>query len=781
MNMAAVLARRSPRPDSSGRALRTWGAMAALCAVSALLASPALAAPRYEASITRTTFGVPHVEAKDFGGLGFGAAYAQAEDNICMMADGYVSASGQRSRFFGPDGATVIGLVPAKNIESDLYYATMQDIVVLRAGFAKTSKDSRALIAGWVAGYNRFLRDNRDRLPTECAGQPWVRDITRDDVLRSLNGFTMLAGSAMAAAKIAGAAPPAAEAGQARAATIAEPQFADALRESMKLGSNGWAFGGDATTNGKGLVVGNPHFPWYGPNRFYQIHLTIPGKFDVAGAAITNQPYVGIGFNKDVAWTHTVDTAAHMSLFKLTLDPADPTAYIVDGKRVPMERREISVAMKDGAPVVRTLYLSRYGPIVSMPGTAYAWTRETAYAIADANQGNVRSGEGYLAMARARDVRGIHAALTRYLHAPFLNTLAADRSGDALYADISPAANVSAERFAACGSMSPPTPGFLQRLYVLDGSRSACEWEKTPGTAAPGLLPASKMAAIFRRDYVQNSNDSYRWTNIEAPIAELGPMMGPDFHQLPSMRTRSGLQEIRRVLQSGKFDIDLGIHTMLGNRNFAGELVMPAMRKLCERADAPKPACAALAKWDGKTELDSRGAMLFAIFWGKTGLRPDVWADKFDRSDVIGTPHRLAIDGAAGDTLLADLKFAGDTLTKMGIALDAPLGEVQFAERGDEHIPISGSPVGTLNYTAALPVEGGFGVVHGASYVQSVSFDDKGPVAKAILTYSQSTDPASPHYADQTREFSKLALHPYPFSKEEIAAQAIGEPVTIGE
>lgn len=756
------------------------GMLGALLAAPALYAIPAAAAPRYEATITRTTFGIPHVEAKDFGGLGFGAAYAQAQDNICLMADGYVSASSQRSRHFGPDGATVIGLVPAKNIDSDLYYATMQDIKVLRAGFAKTSADSRALIAGWVAGYNRFLRDHQGKLPAACAGQPWVHEITRDDVLRSLNGFTMLAGSAMAAAKIAEAAPPAADAKHAGAQPAASaPQFADAVRASMKLGSNGWAFGGDATTNGKGMVVGNPHFPWYGPNRFYQIHLTIPGKFDVAGAAITNQPYVGIGFNKDVAWTHTVDTAAHMTLFKLTLDPADPTAYIVDGKRVPMERREITVETKDGVPVVRTLYLSRYGPILSMPGTAYAWTPQNAYAIADANKGNVRSGEGYLAMARARNVRGVHDALAKYLHAPFLNTLAADRDGNALYADISPAANVSAERFAACGSMSPPTPGFLQRLYVLDGSRSACEWEKTPGAPVTGLLPAAQMAAVYRRDYVQNSNDSYRWANIEAPITELGPMMGPDFHLLPSMRTRSGLQEIRRVLQSGKFDIDLGIQTMLGNKNFAGDLAMPAVRKLCERADAPKPACAALAKWDGTAKLDSRGAMLFAIFWGKTGLRPDLWADKFDRSDVIGTPRTIAVDGAAGDTLLADLKFAADTLTKMGIALDAPLGEVQFAERGDERIPISGSPVGTLNYTAALPVKGGFGVVHGASYVQSVTFDDKGPVAKAILTYSQSTDPASPHYADQTREFSKLALHPYPFSKEEVAAQAIGEPVTI--
>ena len=39
-----------------------------------------------------------------------------------------------------------------------------------------------------------------------------------------------------------------------------------------------------------------------------------------------------------------------------------------------------------------------------------------------------------------------------------------------------------------------------------------------------------------------------------------------------------------------------------------------------------------------------------------------------------------------------------------------------------------------------------------------------GPVADALLSYSQSTDPASPHYADQTRTFSAKRWHRLPFS-----------------
>jgi acyl-homoserine-lactone acylase len=754
---------------------------AALSLAWMLMPAVAQAAPRYEATITRTSFGVPHIKAKTFGGLGFGAAYAEAQDNICLMADSYLSVSAERSKFLGPDGMTLLGLGMARNIDNDVFFQAVTDMPVLRAAFARRSTDFRALVDGWVAGYNRFLKAQAGRLPKECAGQPWVRAITRDDVLRSLNSFSMLSSSATLSAQIANAAPPAATVGAIeRTLPTALAVRSMALPDSATLGSNGWAFGGDATTNGRGLVLGNPHFPWFGPNRFYQMHLTIPGKFDVAGAAIINQPYVGIGFNKDIAWTHTVDTAAHMTLFKLALDPADPTAYLVDGKREAMTRRQVTIAVKDGAPVVRTLYGTRYGPVAAMPGTPYAWTRAGVYAVADANNGNIRTGEGWMDIARARNVRGVHDALARHLGAHFINTMAADRDGEALYADIAAAPNVSAAGFTACGTVSDLVPGQLQRFYTLDGSRSACAWEKAKGTPVPGLLPASEMAAQFRRDFVQNSNDSYRWSNPAAGIKELGPMMGKDRGATPDPRTRSGLQEIGRVLQSRKFDIELAAQTMFGNKNFIAQYTLPEMRKLCERPSAPRPACAALAKWDGKAELDSRGVSLFTAFWAKAGARPGIWAVPFDPADPVNTPRALIVDGAKGDALLADLAAAADALGQLGIPLDARLGDVQFAERGAERIPISGAPIGgVLNYTASRPVKGGFAVVHGASYVQSVTFDDKGPIANAVLTYSQSTDPASPHYADQTREFSQKKLHRYPFSDAEIAADTIAPPLTI--
>src|SRR4051812_5369036 len=68
------------------------------------LSGAAAAAPAYTATITRTDHGIPHIVAKDYGSLGFGAGYAAAGTSICTLADTVLTARGQRSRYLGVDG-----------------------------------------------------------------------------------------------------------------------------------------------------------------------------------------------------------------------------------------------------------------------------------------------------------------------------------------------------------------------------------------------------------------------------------------------------------------------------------------------------------------------------------------------------------------------------------------------------------------------------------------------------------------------------------------------------
>ena len=77
--------------------------------------------------------------------------------------------------------------------------------------------------------------------------------------------------------------------------------------------------------------------------------------------------------------------------------------------------------------------------------------------------------------------------------------------------------------------------------------------------------------------------------------------------------------------------------------------------------------------------------------------------------------------------------------------------------------------------------EGYSSIRHGNSYIQAITWDETDcPDAYAILTYSQSTDPASEHYADATKLYSNGGWIDMPFCEAARDAQEIGR-VTISE
>ena len=61
-------------------------------------------------------------------------------------------------------------------------------------------------------------------------------------------------------------------------------------------------------------------------------------------------------------------------------------------------------------------------------------------------------------------------------------------------------------------------------------------------------------------------------------------------------------------------------------------------------------------------------------------------------------------------------------------------------------------------------------MMHASSFVAWVQYTDKGPVARSILTSSQSDNPTSRHHADQTLLFSKGQSKPVLFDEKDIKA-----------
>jgi acyl-homoserine-lactone acylase len=729
---------------------------------------------RLQADIRRTTYGVPHIKAKDVAGLGYGAGYVSAQDNFCDFAERMMTVDGERSRHLGPGDHDA-------NIVSDLYHRRLLQsgrTEALLAGNAKSlntpSREAREMARGFIAGINRYVREvGAANLPdARCRGAAWIRSYTELDFWR--NTYVGQIPGQMAG--IASAAPP----GVPDLAAPKAPTERSPVPEGQ--GSNAWALGREMTKSGYGALLGNPHYPWDGINRFYRLHYTIPGKLNVVGAGLMNSPTIGIGHNDRMAWTHTVSTARRFSLYELKLDPANPTAYLSDGRSIQMTPVEITLQVKTDQglqPLTRTLYETRYGPVVET--ATMPWNGQKAYALREARV-DLRGIDQYLRMWRARSVRELSAILGRHMAAQF-NTTAVDAAGEAFYGDVGALPHLTDAKVEACLANDLARGMWkADRIAVLDGSRPACDWDVDPTTASPGLLPEHLAPQIFRKDFTSNSNDSYWLTNPRQPLVGYPRILGEEA-TTRSLRTRMGMRLIEDRMDGAdglgppKFDLASIQGALYANRNLGAELVRDDLVALCRRAAVSAhpdltAACEALAAWDTKVNLDSRGAHIFRLFADKGGLKFKV---AFDPKDPVRTPHTLDVDDPK---VLAALVEAVKQLQTLRIAMDAPLGQVQSEPRRDGAVPIHGGPGPEGIFNVITPVDlkperGWTKIRHGSSWIMVVEFTPRGPVSQGILTYSQSADPTSPHAGDQTRAYSEKVWDDLRFTEAAVKAGTV--------
>lgn len=209
------------------------------------------------ADIRWTAYGVPHIRAKDERGLGYGIGYAYARDNACLLAEEIVTARGERARYFGSEGKSSAEL---DNLPSDIFYAWLNQPEALQAFWQAQTPAVRQLLEGYAAGFNRFLRE-ADGKTTSCLGQPWLRAIATDDLLRLTRRLLVEGGVGQFADALVAAAPPGAE----KVALSGERAFqvAEQRRQRFRLerGSNAIAVGSERSVDGKGMLLANPHFP----------------------------------------------------------------------------------------------------------------------------------------------------------------------------------------------------------------------------------------------------------------------------------------------------------------------------------------------------------------------------------------------------------------------------------------------------------------------------------------------------------------------------------------
>jgi acyl-homoserine-lactone acylase len=791
----------------------------------------------FSAEVRRTEYGIPHVKADDWGGLGYGFGYAYAQDNFCVVMREIIITQGRSAELFGEK---------AGNPESDFLLRFINgDREVFKEQFFDQLPDyAQELSEGYVAGLNRYLSDTGvENLPEGdfgCRGASWVQPIDAIDLTlylrrQALRGSStqgifrsaMLAvegPSANQVAKAADSSPgkrqPAPEMVASRLLNSVGLADATAQLRSVERGSNGLALGKDATRDGSGMLLGNPHQPWFGDGAWYMAHLTLPGVYDSAGAALQGFPFIGIGFNRDVAWTHTVSLANRFSLYELKLNPDDPLQYDYNGewRDIDAEDVTIKVLLEDGSLEERTFtfYSSHYGPIVNLGGLepllqGWPMFNGSVLSFRDANLfTGIRSVEQWIEKAQTSNLDEYIESLN-IIGNPVFHDIAADRHGEAFYGEVSAIPFISQEQLDTCvkGLIAPLLARVTTNVIItLDGSDPGCEWGDDPDApAGSNLYSSGKLPQLRTTDYVGNSNNSYWLTDANNPIEGFPTIMGPVGYEglQQFLRTRIGhiMVAERKVATDGLsetplYDLETLKQMMYLNRVYGAELVLDDVLTVCESdaaADVAQ-ACGVLAAWDRKADLDSRGTQVFIEFWGQIGAEfgnfqgvvasDEFWAVDFDREDPLNTPSGIDLTIEANHVRVLDaLAAATRRLDENFVALDAPWGEVQYLERNSENVPIHGGDGGAGIY-GAIGVglsQGGYKNPNGGnSYIQAVTWNESEcPIVDAILVPSQSTDPESPHYADQTRLYSNKDWVRFPFCEEDIVANQIGETLIIEE
>lgn len=797
------------------RSPRLLSLLAACLVVPALAAGPAdarrgvseaAAAFPYTATVKITTHGIPHVVASDWGSLGYGSGYATARSSICNLADTVLTGRGERSKYLGGDRRYLDGVsLDATNLQVDTFVTDLHNrkvVETLLASPAGPSARARAMVKGYAAGVNRWLRDNRITDPA-CKGSTWIKpNATEIDLWYGVYMANLIASSGVFLAEIVEADPPTLqdpglpdlgidlplpstnEEVAAYAAQVDKEALLASLGQDSDFGSNATAIGGDASSTGRGMLLGNPHFPWTGRYKFTQQHLTIPGKYDVAGASLIGSPVVNIGWNKDVAWSHTVSTAYRFTPYEFFTVGPGPLYLSAQGLLKKAERRfvDVEVLRPDGsvATVREDVWRVPQGYVIDSPTQFMGWSPVSFWAIRDANAEHLRTIDSFLSMGEATSSRDLLRRQDAGGGIPWVNTTAADRTGEVLYADHSVVPHVTDAMANRCMT---PVGLLLKSVAGLPGLNGVladglCAWGKDADAQRPGILGPANLPAVVRRDWVMNANDSYWTPNDKVRLEGYASIIGCE--KCPrTMRTRMVSQYVIDRLRIGKETPATLRGHQYQNRVRATEVMREdgKLDAVCA-ATGETQACAVLKAWDGRSDITSVGTHLFEAFVARAPTGTNLWSVPFDAEDPFSTPRGLK----TGTAVVKAMQAAIDAVRAAGVPFDATWGSLQVAgDRGAPALPIGGGEgdlAGNANAVASRNPAANTArykpISYGSSHIQAVAYLADGSVdARTILTYGQYENPASPWSADQTRLFSQEKWVRFAWTPAQIRADLV--------
>lgn len=665
----------------------------------------------FDITIARDSFGVPHIFGPTNAHVAYGLAWAHCEDNFNAIQRRLAFSRARLGEIEGKSGAA-----------SDFFVHFIRARDQVDSTLHLLDERTSALLSGYVQGLNAYAEQHpREQL---------VRGLFPATIQDILTGYVgVLAGMT----------------GLPVALKNIYEGHPEAFSFPPLLGSNAFAFKAARTTDSLTTLIINPHLPIQGDHSLWEAHVSSDEGWNVCGALFPGMVTPAMGATPHHAYAMTFNWPDYVDIYKLRINPRNPNQYAFNGQWLNLDVRKVKLKVKVGGVIVsvtKEVLHTVYGPTLRTSSgvfaTAFAHNRPILAVTESFQFGNAVSLAEFQA---ALDIQAL----------PLFNIFYADREDNIFY------------QFNAL--LPDRQPGFPWQ-GVLPGDTSATCW---------GPYLSRQQLPQY-----ENPNCGVLYNTNNTP-----------FHATPCPEDN--------LLENGFSVVHNFGNNRANNRDLrVRELMMPISpsRKftlgdiLTIKYDATYPAAGTMRRitacvLDSLRPEDYTGILAEAVrlakSWNFSGS-PDnpqaalvlltmVRVFKVFHADYGSVERGICIPQKL---FLKHLRDVATALKAKYGRIDVPLAHVQFIRKGTARMGVGGLPESLCamyaDETKPLALE-----VHtGESYIGVARYDSTGLVSfETVTAFGQSSNPNSPHYADQMGLYSKHKRKRMCLDREEILQNAM--------
>ncbi|WP_421830853.1 penicillin acylase family protein [Larkinella sp.] len=693
-------------------------------------------------TITRDTWDIPHIYGKTDADVVFGLLYSQCEDDFARVEENYIDAIGRMAEVDGEDALY-------HDLRARLFMDTTQAIAI----YKKSPAWMKKLLDAFAEGTNYYLATHpnvKPRLLTRF--QPWMPLMFSEG---SIGGNL----SVISTERI--------KAFYTNSKWSAQAyDFEKTDREPV--GSNGFAIAPSKTASKKAMLLINPHTSFYFRS---EVHVVSKKGLNAYGAVTWGQFFVYQGFNQNCGWMHTSGDADSMDEYLETVEKKDGIyQYKYGSDWRPVKTEKISLPYKSGNEIKHkdfTIYRTHHGPVAGQLGDKWI-------TISMMNDPLNALAQSYL-RTKANDYKSYQNVMKLNGNATN-NTVYADRKGTIAYWH---------------GNFIPKRNPKFNWNEPVDGSDPETDWK--------GLHDISEIVQVKNpvSGWIQNCNST--------PFSVSGPS-SPAISQYPTYMAPDaenyrGVNAVQVLSQKSVFTLDTLI-AAANDPHLPGfdDLIpslLQAYKTVSAKSEEPsKPLAEAieiLNNWD-KTYGTTSVATTLAVFWGERIQRLARAQIKGNQRFDFLTFTDYVVKNTSPEDKVKMLAEVLDELTRDFGTWKTPWGEInrfqrltgKIKETFDDQKP--SFPVGFTSATWGSLASFGartypgtkkrYGSV-GNSFVAVVEFGDR-VKARTVVNGGHSSDPASPHFNDQSALFSTGKFKDVWFYPEDIQ-QHVGKTYHPGK